>query len=37
MPEIRTVENITESHNQKFYKVSDYPRLLMRHEILKLK
>ena len=37
LPDIRTVLDITESHGQKFYKVSDYPRLLLRHELLKMR
>ena len=32
--ETHTVEDITESMNQKYYKVSDFRRALLRHEVL---
>ena len=31
-----TVEAITEEFDQKFYKVSDWPKPFIRHEILKV-
>ena len=33
---IHEVKEITHNNNQLFYTVSDYPRPLMRHEILKV-
>lgn len=30
------VQEIAEKLNQKYYKLTDYPRLLMRHELLKI-
>ena len=30
------VQDIAEKLNQKYYKLTDYPRLLMRHELLKI-
>ena len=35
-PEIHVVEYISESHGQKFYKLSDRDRLCLRNEILLL-
>ena len=33
---VHEVKEITNNNNQFFYAVSDYPRPLMRHEILKV-
>ena len=30
------VQEVAEKLNQKYYKLTDYPRLLMRHELLKI-
>ena len=31
-----TVESISEKLGQKYYKLTDYPRPLLRHELLKV-